>query len=119
MVAVFILIVLGGLGVVMITVFGGQQRSAAYDALGTRAYQAARAGIEVGTVLAIGGACGANNFAIAPFTVSVQCVATIHFEGTTQVTVFQITSTACTANPCPGAAGPNYIERQMRATVTP
>ena len=118
-IAVFILIVLGGLGVVMVTIFGGQQRASAYDALGSRAYQAARSGVEVGTSLALNAAaCGNTTFAMASFTVAVTCAATVHTEGTKTTTVFQITSTACTSAPsCPGDASDNYIERQVRATV--
>ena len=117
-IAVFILVVLGGLGVVMVTVFGGQQRASAYDALGSRAYQAALSGVEVGTSLALNNsACGNTTFAIAPFTVAVTCTATAHAEGTNTTTVFQITATACSSAPCPGSAAANYIERQVRATV--
>ena len=46
--AIFLLVVLAGLGAVMATFFTVQQQSSALDILGERAYQASRAGIEWG-----------------------------------------------------------------------
>jgi MSHA biogenesis protein MshP len=46
--AIFLLIVLAGLGVAMVSLFTSQQASADLDLQGARAYQAARAGIEWG-----------------------------------------------------------------------
>ena len=57
--AIFLLVVLGGLGAVMMTFFSAQQQSSAQDVLGSRAYPAARAGIEWSVVqmLRNGGNC--------------------------------------------------------------
>jgi MSHA biogenesis protein MshP len=46
--AIFLLVVLAGLGVAMVSLFTTQQASADLDLQGARAYQAARAGIEWG-----------------------------------------------------------------------
>jgi MSHA biogenesis protein MshP len=46
--AIFLLVVLAGLGVAMVGLFTSQQASADLDLQGARAYQAARAGIEWG-----------------------------------------------------------------------
>lgn len=46
--AIFLLVVLAGLAVALVTLFGTQRQSAALDEQGARAYQAARAGIEWG-----------------------------------------------------------------------
>jgi MSHA biogenesis protein MshP len=46
--AIFLLVVLAGLGVAMVSLFTSQQASAGLDLQGARAYQAARAGIEWG-----------------------------------------------------------------------
>jgi MSHA biogenesis protein MshP len=46
--AIFLLVVLAGLGVAMVSLFTSQQASADLDLQGARAYQAARAGIEWG-----------------------------------------------------------------------
>jgi len=47
--AIFLLVVLSALGAMMLTFFAAQQQSAAIDALGSRAFQAARTGAEWGT----------------------------------------------------------------------
>jgi MSHA biogenesis protein MshP len=46
--AIFLLVVLAGLGVAMVGVYTAQQASSNVDLLGARAYQAARAGLEWG-----------------------------------------------------------------------
>lgn len=46
--AIFLLVVLAGLGVAAVTLFTAQQASSSADLDGARAYQAARAGIEWG-----------------------------------------------------------------------
>lgn len=119
---IFILIVLGGIGVVLITVFGAQQRSAAFDWLGTQAYQSARAGIEFGTVNALAGNCPANTAIAMPgslsaFRVLVTCAAAAHVEGGNNVTTFEISATACNRPFCPANADDTYVERQLRVTV--
>ncbi|HEY9381198.1 MAG TPA: hypothetical protein VIQ01_08125, partial [Burkholderiales bacterium] len=119
-VAVFILVVLGGFGAVVLTVFSAQQRSSAFDSLGTQAYQAARTGIELGAYQAIVGAgCANTSFALGALTVNVQCTASVHIEAAQTITIYEITSTACNRPACPtNADGVNYVERQMRATVS-
>lgn len=116
-VAVFILVVLGGMGAVLVSVFTGQQRASAFDTLGIQAYQAARAGIEVGAYRAINGTCGGSTLTLAPFTVAVQCSVSAHEEAGETVQVFQITATACNRASCPANADGSYVERQLRATV--
>ncbi len=44
--AIFLLVVLAGLGAMMVTFFTAQQQSSALDVLGSRAYWAAQAGVE-------------------------------------------------------------------------
>ena len=46
--AIFLLVVLAGLGVALVTIFNSQQQGIALDEQGVRAHQAARAGIEWG-----------------------------------------------------------------------
>lgn len=120
-VAVFILVVLGGMGAVLVTVFSAQQRGAAFDALGIEAYQAARTGVEVGAYRALSGGCGTvpASFTVGSFTVALQCTASSHTEGGELLNVFQITATACNRASCPANAdGLSYVERQLRATIT-
>ena len=121
-VAVFMLVVLGGLGVVLAAVFSGQQKTSAYDALGIRAYQAANAGIENFAQQTIAANnCVAGNVAMGGFVATVACVQTAHQEGNTNINVFRLTSTACNRpdgnGNCPGIAGEGYIERELRATL--
>lgn len=102
-----------------------QEASVSIDTLSTRAYAAARSGIEWGafdslrngncaalTPLALGGT-------LAGYTVTVTCVRTPGLnEGGVIIAMDTITATACNAAVCPPAApGPNYVERQITAVV--
>lgn len=130
--AIFLLVVVAGLGTAMLTFSTNQQQSSALDVLGSRAYQAARSGMEwsafqiarsdVSTVYAT--ACqGATTTTTLPalagtlagFTVTVQCSATTHDDGSaaTPVWVYRIVSTART-----GTAGTaTFVERQIEASL--
>lgn len=129
--AIFLLVVLSGLGAAMMTFFTAQQQSSALDVLGARAYQASRAGIEWGAYQiaqsgvaggAFAGACQAGPTSqalpaltgtLADFSVSVNCGATSAVEAAATLWVYGITSTATR-----GAAGSaDYVERQIQATI--
>lgn len=78
--AIFLLVVLAGLGVAAVRVFNVQQSSSALDLDGARAYQAARAGIEWGLFQRLrNNTCPTQSFALPSdsvlrsFTVSVTC----------------------------------------------
>jgi MSHA biogenesis protein MshP len=141
--ALFLIVVLGLLGVFIVTVVGLQQSSLAVDIQGVRAYQAARAGMEWAAfqvldpnnnLPGVGGTpnippCPASptNLAglgesLSPFTVTVTCNAAINApttEGNRNIGAYQIISTACNQAPCPNpspAAG--YVERQLQATFS-
>lgn len=121
--AVFILVVLGALGTVLVTVFSAQQRGAAFDALGMQAYQAARAGIEFGSYQALEASSCVDTAIAMPgrlsaFNVRVQCSSTNHGEGGATVRVYEITATACNRASCPQAPDATYVERQLRTTIT-
>ena len=123
--AIFLLVVLAGLGGVMVTFFGAQQQSSTLDVMGSRAYQASRAGIEwaayqvsltpASSVAPVGGC--ATNFAqtelagtLAPFAVNVTCNAASAVEGASTIWIFDITSTAVSG----GAAGnKDRVERVL------
>lgn len=125
--AIFLLVVLGGLGAVMMTFFTAQQQSSAQDVLGSRAYQAARAGIEWSAfqILRNAGGCAevsqtlaASTLAgsLSEFVVTVTCATSSHTESSAPggtLRVFQITSTASR-----GTAGQaDYVQRQIQATL--
>jgi len=138
--AIFILVVLAGLGVVLVTLSTTQQRSAAFDIQGVQAYQAARAGVDFGAfrTLTTGGLVAADDckpaigaavktattsFSLNGWTVNVRCDGTTHAEAdivtAPPIVVYQLTVTACNlAAGCPGAAdGATYVERQLQVTV--
>ncbi|MBV7534385.1 agglutinin biogenesis protein MshP [Duganella sp. sic0402] len=140
--AIFLLVVVAGLAVAVISLSSAQQDASAKDLQGQRAYQAAKAGIEwalmqwqptsrpTGPI-----ACGTvTSFVpqaatLATFTVTV----VITCDGDTQnglvgggtgdptANHFVITSTACSqpaGNGCPNpVAGPDYVQRQLRAQL--
>jgi len=121
--AIFLLVVLATLGTLMVTFFSAQQQSSALDVMGTRAYQAARVGVEwaayqvaqspLNAAAPVG--C-ATNFAagtlagtLSPFAVNVTCLAPVSaVEVASTIWVYDITSTA-TFGGAPGS--PDYLER--------
>jgi len=124
--AIFLLVVLSFLGIAMVTFSTSQHQSEAMDVMGSRAYQAARAGIEWQAFYVVNSAsnaaaavpeCGVNNLGVlggtlAPFTVTVNCAAASHVEGTSTIWIYDVSAVACTEAACPSAApGQNYVER--------
>ena len=121
--AIFLIVVLGLLGVFIVAVVSLQQQSQALDVQGVRAYQAARAGIEWGAFQVLdpshsGVSALANCAAVTPiplpdcpatpthlsglggslstFTVTVQCtLRATTTEGNRRVRVYEIVATAC------------------------
>lgn len=135
--AIFLLVVLGTLGTMMLTFFAAQQQSSALDVMGSRAYQAARAGVEwaafnvaqmspPGTLWPGCAAFplptpGATLFAagtlagdLAPFTVTLTCVSIAAVEAGNPIVVYDITSTAVFGG-APGNA--DYVERVSSAKL--
>ncbi len=120
--AIFLVVVIAALGLFTVTFSTTQQQSSVMDALGSRAYQAAKAGIEWGVYQIITG--GATCPLVQPtmptgtqlsaFTVTVDCNVTPWTEGTTSLSVYQLTSTAKTG--VLGSSG--YFERQLQVTIT-
>lgn len=128
--AIFVLVVLSLMAGFILHVSTHQQAGHAADLRGTRAYQAARAGIEWGlfSFLRNSGCSNATSFSpggnLAEFTVTVQCLPAageMNYENKTPIYVRRIVATACSqpsGGACPNVApGPNYIERQL-AVVT-
>lgn len=130
MVALFILVTLAGLATVVVTISTGQQRGFAFDVQGTKAYQAARAGVEYGLRVAlnppVAGAgtptCASNeaNFAfsgnLAGYSVRVDCASNTFNEAGITVTQYNITATGCNRATCPGTPDATYVERQLRVS---
>jgi len=127
MAAIFLLVVIGALVAFLLKMSGLQHSSIALDVLGSRAYQASRAGIDWGVYRALrdNSCVGTASFGLAAglsdFTVTVQCTDTPYTEvDPTPNHVYLIRATACNrpnAGACPGTPGPFYVERQLQALV--
>lgn len=126
--AIFLLVVLGALGTMMVTFFAAQQQSSALDLRGSRAYQASRAGIEwaafhiqqqaqdqgcagiVSPLFAAGDLTGS----LSTFQVTLTCSAASAVEGASPFYVYDLTSTAVSG----GAPGnPDYVERVLNVKM--
>ena len=121
--AIFLLVILAALAAYMVSLSRTSHISSALDVQGTRAYLAARAGIEWGawellrnsscvtgptTLTGLGGT-------LAGFSVNVSCVQSGSYtDGADTVTVYQITSTATSG--APGEV--DYVERQIQANFS-
>ncbi len=138
--AIFLLVVIAALAAFSLTLSSTQQQSAALDVLGSRAYQAARAGIEWGafqvmpnSAAAFATACrtgptsqvlagGALAGTLSGFDVVITCSTTAQSDvipttgAVGVVTVYRIVSVATGMNGAvPGS--PDYLERQMQVTI--
>jgi MSHA biogenesis protein MshP len=126
--AIFLLVVLFGLGVFMLTLSGTHQSTPRQSLLATRVYYGAKAGLEWGiqrsiamcpppTTCAACATCAASTpFALSgaglsEVNVTVACACTDHTGGS----VYRITSTAVTTAAF-GTLG--YAQRRMEATVS-
>ncbi|MDH5354985.1 MAG: pilus assembly protein MshP [Gammaproteobacteria bacterium] len=120
--ALFLLIVLALLGIYMINFSAVQHTTLVYGVQGARAMQAARSGLEWGvyesiknnncpptTTFSTSGAGSLDNF-----NITVDCVSSSHFEGSTEVIIYRLTSSADT-----GTFGTlDYVFRRIEATVS-
>jgi MSHA biogenesis protein MshP len=139
--AIFLIVVLAGLGSCIVQVVTQQQASSVLDVSGSRAYQAARAGIEWGAHQVLDpnntlnpGTCSPLNWpatcaattdlaglagSLAPFTVTVLCAETPATEGNRDIRIYQLQATACNQPPCPNPApATGYVERRLTATLS-
>lgn len=117
--AIFLLLVLAGLGAFMVSFSTVQHSTSAQDIQGSKAYQAARAGLEWGLYQALqtpacAGATLTMTGALAGFSVAVVCQNAGSFtENATPVNIYRITSTASYGQ----AGSSTYVERELEATV--
>lgn len=120
--AIFLVVVLGLLGTVMVRMGSTQHIGQARELLGTRAQLAARSGIEWGVYqVTQSSTCSASTVlpalggSAAAYTVTVACTAHGPYdEGDNSVHLYQIVATART-----GTAGqPNHAERQLSAVIS-
>jgi MSHA biogenesis protein MshP len=133
--AVFLLVVLAGLVAYLMTVSTTSQTASAADFNSARAYQAARAGLEVAAfqVLRSSTCTPSQNIAftgnLAGYTATVTCSSSSVTEGGASVMAYSLVSNGC--NETVGGACPNsttavvssttsavYAERELRLTLT-
>jgi len=123
--AIFLVVVLAALGAFMVTFSNTQQLTSAQDVQGTRAYWAARAGVEwgVGAVSAV-----ANPAAISAtscttstpmtlngFSVAVSCTVAVFLEGGANRYLVRIQSVA--SSPSGTVGTPGYVERSVSVSM--
>lgn len=123
--AIFLTVVLAALGAFMVSLSTTQHSAATLDLMGSRAYQAAHAGLEWGAWQALkngaaygctaGAATDTLSFSgnLADFTTTVACSSSDFDEAGNTVRIYQFTATAKAGTP--GQA--NYVERVLTATV--
>jgi len=117
--AIFLVVVLAGLGGFMVTISNTAQLNSAKDIQGTRAYWAARAGLEWGLGAANAVALPVNitnstcssTLSIEGFSVNVSCTRAAYLEGDPRYLI-KITAVA-SAGGAPGGIG--YVERSVSA----
>lgn len=112
--AVFILVVLGLLGVVMMRMIGVQSSTSVFALQGARAYQAARSGLEWGAARAAVGDPCSDTFTIDNFTVDVTCSSQPFSEGSIgPYDVYRINATAEYGS----YGSPDYVSRRAEMKV--
>lgn len=119
--AIFLVVVLAALGAFMLTFSTVQHITSAQDVQGTRAYQAARTGIEWGAYQVLrNSSCSSGSTSLtaggtqAGFNIVVECTAyPSTTEGGNTVNMYQIKSTASQGT----VGSATYVERQLQATI--
>jgi len=116
--AIFLLVILALLGAFMVSLSATQNAASAQDVQGSRAYHAARAGMEwaLYNLKAPAVACPAasTNLTVDGFNVTVTCSLATHDEGGTTRYIFLVASTA-TGGGAIGTLG--RVERMVSSFV--
>lgn len=144
MAALFLIVTFAAIGAYLVTIATVEAESATRDEQGTRAYLAARAGIDWAAyqllqrssvppalVTDFGPTCVATNTANATLTlgalggpaggesfrVVVTCSRTTEVESGVTIEMFVITSTGCNRAACGAAGDATYVERQLQLVL--
>ena len=101
--AIFLLVILSAMGVFMIQINTTQQTSTAWSVLGSRAYLAARSGIEYAAYQALNGNCSNQtlNFSegvLAGFQADLTCSVDTFSEAGNTVSVYSLQAQASSGN---------------------
>jgi MSHA biogenesis protein MshP len=125
--AIFLVVILAALGGFMVSFSNTQQLTSAQDLQGTRAYWAARAGLEwgVGSVSAVAdpstltaATCSTGvgtPLSIDGYSVAVTCSVATYSEGSLARYILQLQSVATTTGGTVGSIG--YVERSISASL--
>lgn len=133
--AVFLLVVLAGLVAYLTTVSTTSQTASAADLNSSRAYQAARAGVEWGVFHILRDPAGGTfksgceagptsvnltlDSTLTSFLVKVDCSSASFTEGAESPKTYSIVATGCNDTSCPSATtASTYVERQLSVTIT-
>ena len=113
--AIFMLVLLAALAAFMLTFSMTSNVTQAQDIQGSRAYWAARSGLEWGAYRVVqDNACATTTLTLSGFTVAITCTPSGPYqEGGSNVNIYRITATANQGTL--GSVG--YVERQLQATV--
>ena len=112
--AVFILVVLGLLGMVMVRLIGVQTSTGVMALQGARAYHAARSGLEWGAARASADEPCAGNMQVDTFNVSVSCTSESFTEGSVgPYSIYRIQSVAEFGN----YGSVDYVSRRTEMKV--
>jgi MSHA biogenesis protein MshP len=111
--AIFLVVILAGLGGFMVSFSNTAQLGSAQDMQGTRAYWAARAGLEWG-LASVGSACPTSptTLSIDSFSVEVTCGLQTYAEAGQSPKIFQLKAVAASAG---GVGSSSYVERSVSA----
>lgn len=112
--AIFLLVVLAALGAFMVTFSNTQHLTSAQDVQGSRAYWAARAGLEWG-IASTTATCPTSptTLSVNSFNVIVTCALQTYPEGSATINIFRITSVASTGT----IGNVGFIERSVSASI--
>ena len=123
--AIFIVVILAGLGAYALNITSVQQNTSLQDTQGTKAYQAARAGVEwaayqvlnPGSTALVNCPASPTALSIDNFVVNVTCARSANYfeQGTDHtIAMYDISSTASF-----GTTGTiNFIQRQIQLTIS-
>lgn len=113
--AVFLITAIAVIALAISATVGERHILTAQNLQASRAYYAARSGLEVGIARALAGNCTATNFTLDGFAVSIACTEQPgHEEATSVYSTFVITSRAAVGT----LENSSFVSRRLTALVT-
>lgn len=114
--AIFLLVALAALGAFMLTLSNTQHLTSAQDVQGSRAYWAAKGGVQwaAGAIIATNACPTVIPVFGDGFNVVVVCTFNDYVEGANTRRIYRVTSTASAGGAVGGVA---YVERQVQAFI--